>query len=331
MNRLAGTLAALSLSAATLIACTTAQAQAPQKLEEVAYLLPAPPTLPAFAPWVLAQQRGYYAREGLKVNFLVAKGGVDVAKQVGAGNAPIGGGIGDTPIIVRAQGVPVKAVALIGGRALHHLHVLDTAGIKKVADLKGRTITVMSYQDTSYYVLLGVLASAGLTKNDVEVQAAGPVGVWQQPATGKAQAFAGPVDFAISARGAGAKVTTVASDQFIPTTTQAILASDDMIAKRPELIQKLVRATLAGLADIMKDPKAVVPDFVAGSPTFKGREAFLEDVFSQYTEYTYQGAGPLGAIDAEKLSAIQKFYVSQGIVPKETPVAELFTNQFVGR
>jgi NitT/TauT family transport system substrate-binding protein len=303
MNRLAGTLAAVSLSAATLFTCTAAQAQAPQKLEEVSYLLPAPPTLPAFAPWVLAQQRGYYAREGLKVNFLVAKGGVDVAKQVGAGNAPIGGGIGDTPIIVRAQGVPVKAVALI----------------------------VMSYQDTSYYVLLGVLASAGLTKNDVEVQAAGPVGVWQQPATGKAQAFAGPVDFAISARGAGAKVTTVASDQFIPTTTQAILASDDMIAKRPELIQKLVRATLAGLADIMKDPKAVVPDFVAGSPTFKGREAFLEDVFSQYTEYTYQGAGPLGAINAEKLSAIQKFYVSQGIVPKETPVADLFTNQFVGR
>ena len=331
MKRIALTLAALAVAVGHFVAVAPANAQSAQKLEDVNYLLPAPPTLPAFAPWVLAQQRGYYAREGLKVSFLVAKGGVDVAKQVGAGNAPIGGGIGDTPIIVRAQGVPVKAVALIGGRALHHLHVLDNAGITRVADLKGRTITVMSYQDTSYYVLLGVLASAGLTKNDVEVQAAGPVGVWQQPASGKAQAFAGPVDFAISARGAGAKVTTVASDQFIPTTTQAILASDEMIAKRPELIQKLVRATLAGLADIMKDPKAVVPDFVAGSPTFKGREAFLEDVFSQYTQYTYQGAGPLGAINAEKLAAIQKFYVSQGIVPKETPVADLFTNQFVGR
>jgi len=331
MNRLVGALAAASVSVSALMGPTLSRAQAPQKLEEVSYLLPAPPTLPAFAPWVLAQQRGYCAREGLRVNFLVAKGGVDVAKQVGAGNAPIGGGGGDTPIIVRAQGVPVTAVALIGGRALHHLHVLDNTGIKRVAELKGRTITVMSYQDTSYYVLLGVLASAGLTKNDVEVQAAGPVGVWQQPATGKAQAFAGPLDFAISARGAGAKVTTVASDQFIPTTTQAILASDEMIAKRPELIQKLVRATLAGLADIMKDPKAVMPDFVAGSPTFKGREAFLEDVFSQYNEYTYQGAGPLGAINAEKLAAIQKFYVSQGIVLKEIPVAELFTNQFVGR
>jgi hypothetical protein len=26
---------------------------------------------------------------------------------------------------------------------------------------------------------------------------------------------------------------------------------------------------------------------------------------------------------------VQKFYVSQGIVPKEAPVAELYTNQFV--
>jgi NitT/TauT family transport system substrate-binding protein len=320
--------------AATALFAPLSHAQAPaqaQKLEEVNYLLPAPPTLPAFGPWVLAQQRGYYAREGLKVNFLVGKGGVDVAKQVGAGNAPIGGGIGDTPIIARAQGVPVKAVALIGSRALHHLHVLENQGINRIADLKGKTITVMSYQDTSYYVLLGVLASAGLTKNDVDVQAAGPVGVWQQAAAGKAQAFAGPVDFAISARGAGAKVRTLASDQYVKTTTQAILASDEMIAKRPDLIQKLVRATLAGLTDMMKDPKGAVPDFIAGSPSFKGKEAFLEDVFRQYNEFTYQGGGALGATDPEKLAAMQKFYVSQGIVQKEVPVSELYTNQFVGR
>ncbi len=300
-----------------------------QATEEVNYLLPAPPTLPAFGPWVLAQQRGYYARENLKVNFIVAKGGVDVAKQVGVGNAPIGGAIGDTPIIARAQGIPVKAVAVIGARALHHLHVVEGQGINSVADLKGKTMTVMSYQDTSYYVLLGILATAGLTKNDVEVQAAGPVGVWQLPATGKAVAFAGPIDFAISARGAGARVKTLPSDHYIKTLTQAIIASDEMIQKRPDLIQRLVRATLAGLADMMKDPKGAVADFIAGSPSFKGREAFVEEVFRGYNEYTYQGQGMPGAIDPERLAAVQSFYVAQGIVPKEVPVAELYTNQFI--
>ena len=324
--RTSGIAATLALAIAAVLPSKAAFAQ---PVEEVNYLLPAPPTLPAFGPWVLAQQRGYYAREKLKVNFIVGKGGVDVAKQVGAGNAPIGGAIGDTPIIARAQGIPVKAVAVIGARALHHLHVMDGIGINQPADLKGKTITVMSYQDTSYFVLLGILASAGLTKNDVDVQAAGPVGVWQQPATGKAVAFAGPVDFAISARGAGGKVKTLASDQYIKTMTQAIVASDEMIQKRPDLIQRLVRATLAGLSDMMKDPKGAVGDFIAGSPSFKGREAFIEDVFRGYNEYTYQGPGTPGAIDPERLAAVQKFYVSQGIVPKEVPVGELYTNQFV--
>ena len=50
--------------------------------EEITYLLPAPSFLPAFAPWLLAQQRGYFAQEGLKVNFVTAKGGVDCAVQV---------------------------------------------------------------------------------------------------------------------------------------------------------------------------------------------------------------------------------------------------------
>src|SRR3972149_5181578 len=166
-----------------------------QQLEEVTYLLPAPAFLPAFGPWMLAQARGYYAKEGLKVSFAAAKGGVDVAKQVGAGNAPIGGAIGDTPIIARANGVPIKAVAVLGGRSLMQLAVHDNLGITGPKDLKGRTVTTMAYQDTTFYALLGMLASAGLTKNDVDAQAAGPAGGWQLSAPGKADAMAAVPDW----------------------------------------------------------------------------------------------------------------------------------------
>ena len=65
--------------------------------EKITYLLPAPPSLPALAPWVLAKHLGYYAQSGYDVDFVVARGGVDVAKQIGVGNAPIGGAIGDGP------------------------------------------------------------------------------------------------------------------------------------------------------------------------------------------------------------------------------------------
>ena len=298
-------------------------------LEEVTYLLPAPPTLPAFGPWMVAQARGYYAQEGLKINFVMAKGGVDVAKQVGAGNAMVGGAIGDTPIIARANGIPVKAVAVLGGRSLTQLVVHDGKGINGPKDLKGKTVTTLAYQDTTFYSLLGMLATADLTKNDVNVQAAGPAGVWQLFAAGKADAMAAVPDWIASAREAGAKMKIYSSDEYFKSMAQAILVSDETIQKKPELVKKLVHATLKGLQDIMKDPKGVVADYVNAVPVYKGKEAYIEEVFGLYNTYVYPGQKVFGAMDPERLAAVQKFYVKEGIVPKESPVADLYTNQFV--
>jgi len=300
-----------------------------QQLEEVTYLLPAPAFLPAFGPWMLAQARGYYAKEGLKVNFVAAKGGVDVAKQVGAGNAPIGGAIGDTPIIARANGVPVKAVAVLGGRSLTQLAVHEDSGINGPKDLKGRTVTTMAYQDTTFYALLGMLASQGLSKNDVDAQAAGPAGVWQLFAARKADAMAAVPDWIASAREAGAKMKLFSSDDYFKSMSQAILASDEMISKRPELIGKLVRATLKGMQDIMRDPKGAARDYVNAMPQHKGKEAYIEEVFGLYNTYVYPGQKQLGAMDPDRLAAVQKFYVKEGIVAKEAALSDLYTNQFV--
>ncbi len=61
-----------------------------------------------------------------------------------------GGMVGDSPIIVRGNGVPVKVVAVFGGKGFMQTVVRADSGIDKPADLKGKTITVMSYQDTTY-------------------------------------------------------------------------------------------------------------------------------------------------------------------------------------
>ena len=132
-----------------------------QSLEKLTYLFPAPPMLPAFGPIRLAQGKGYFKEAGFEVEFAVGRGGVDVAKQVGAGNAPLGGIVADGPIMVRGNGVPVKIVCVFGGKGFMQLVVREDSGIEKPADLKGKTITVMSYQDTTFYALLGLMASRG--------------------------------------------------------------------------------------------------------------------------------------------------------------------------
>ena len=108
-------------AAALAAGLTAAVGAGPASAEKMTYLFPAPPILPSFGPLQLAKQRGYFKAAGLDVAFATAKGGVDVAKQVGVGNAEMGGGLADSPIIVRAQGIPVRSVAAFGGPPLYGL------------------------------------------------------------------------------------------------------------------------------------------------------------------------------------------------------------------
>ena len=298
-------------------------------LEDVTYLFPAPPILPAFGPIQLAKGKGYFEANGLNVRFAVGRGGVDVATQVGAGNAPLGGIVADGPIVVRQNGVPIKVVAVFGGKGFMQLVVRDDSGISKPADLKGKTITVMSYQDTTYYALLGLLASVGLSKDDVDIQSAGPTGVWESVATGKSVGMAGVPDWIPPVEAAGVKVKILPSDQFFPHMAQGIGASDKTIKENPELIRKFVTAALHGMKDIMDDPDKAADDFVKFVPEWKGKEATVKAAFKYYALLVYPGQKQLGEVRVERLTQLQDFYLAKGIIKKKSPVDELYTNAFL--
>src|SRR5262245_18007418 len=300
-----------------------------QTAEKITYLFPAPPILPAFGPIRLAQGKGYFTAAGLEVSFAVGRGGVDVAKQVGAGNAPVGGIVADGPIVVRQNGVPIKIVAVFGGRGFMQLVTRADAGIEKPADLKGKTISVMSFQDTTFYALLGLLASAGLTQDDVNIQAAGPTGVWEFVATGKSVAMAGVPDWIPPVEAAGVKVRILPTEQYFPHMAQGIGASDAIIKEKPELVRKVVKAALRGMKDVMDNPDQAATDFVKFVSEWQGKEGAVKSVLKYYAELVYPGQQTLGAVDPERLAKLQDFYLAKGIITKKSPLDDLYTNEFV--
>jgi NitT/TauT family transport system substrate-binding protein len=313
---------------AALIAALLCAAPAAAE-EEITYLLPAPATLPAFSPMMIAQHKGYYAAEGLKVRFVTGQGGADVATQVGAGNAEVGGGIGDTPIIVRPNGVPVKAVALLGGGALTQIIIRGDSGIKSVPELKGKTIAVMSYQDTTYYSLLGTLAHFGMTKADVNAQAVGPGGVVQLVVNGTAPALAGVPEWGVAVQSAGIPVEWFPTREFFPGMAQVILVSDGIIAKRPNVVRGVVRGTLKALAEIIADPAAATDAYIAAVPQNADKKEQMAKVIAQYTKLVYAGQSKLGVMNSEQFAKLQDFYLKEQIIRRSTPIQELYTNEFV--
>jgi NitT/TauT family transport system substrate-binding protein len=319
----------LTSGAAAGFGVIAAPAWAQAAPEKITYLFPAPPILPAFGPIRLALGKGYYKDAGLDVTFAVGRGGVDVAKQVGAGNAPLGGIVADGPIMVRGNGVPVKIVCVFGGKGFMQLVVREDSGITKPADLKGKTLTVMSYQDTTFYALLGLLASAGLTQNDVNIQSVGPTGVWQFVAEGKSVGMAGVPDWIPPVQAAGVKVRVIPTENFFPHMAQGIAASDDIIKQKPDMIRKFVHASLRGMKDMMDNTEKAAAEFVSFVPEWKGKEGAVKFAFNMYAKDVYPGQKVLGEADAGRLAKLQDFYLSKGFIQKATPVNELFTNEFV--
>src|SRR5262249_38109825 len=162
----------------------------------------------------------------------------------------------------RGNGVPGKIVAGVGGKGFMQLVVREDSGIEKPADLKGKTITVMSYQDTTFYALLGLRASAGRTQNDVHIQSAGPTGAASFVATGKSGGTEGVPDWMPPVQAAGVKVKVIPTDEYFPHMAQGIAASDQIIKDKPEMVRKFVHAALRGMKDIMDDPDKATDDFV---------------------------------------------------------------------
>src|SRR5690606_38880582 len=128
---------------------------------------------------------------------------------------------------------------------------------------------------------------------------------------------------------AGADVPLMPRDNEVGSMAQAILASDDLIKNNPQLIQKIVTATLKGMELIMKDTDAAVAAYVEAVPTHKGNEAQLKEIFDMYKDYVYADQKVLGRMDPKRLAETQSFYVDEGIVSKASPVEDLYTNQFV--
>lgn len=315
-------------AAAALVALMATGAYAQESLT---YLFPAPDFLPAFAPFQLAKSKGYFEAAGLDVTFAVGKGGADVAAQVAVGNADMGGGIGDTSIIVRANGLEIRGVALLGGRGLTQLYWRTDSGITGPQDFAGKSIGVLAFQDTTYYNLLGVLASQGMDKGDVDAQGVGPGGMIQLMISGDLQAISGVPEWADAIRGAGIELGEQSVDTLFPAMAQAIIASDKMIAERPEVVRGFVGAIIKAIEDIMADPTQAAADYVAAMPRYEGQEASIERIMRDYVEKVYVPAEgqPLGAFDPERIKAVQDFYLANEIVRVAVPVEELYTNDFV--
>ena len=197
--------------------------------------------VPYYAPLYLAQENGYFAEEGLNVEFYYAAA-ADIVKNVAAGNVEFGFPNADAVVAAKAQGIPVKVVHTTYQEGLGAIIFGSDSGISTPADLKGKKVAVTSLGSANYFQLQAAMESAGLTIDDVQVEIVGTGAILTALTEGQVDAIVFSKLRTIELNNSGYAASEITCDQFLPSFGNVLVAGDKLVAEDPETVDGFCRA-----------------------------------------------------------------------------------------
>lgn len=216
----------------------------------------------------LAQERGYYADEGLQPEFYTPSDPTTVLQTVGAGRDAFGISYQTDLLLARAAGVPVTSILALTQRPLQGIMVLAESGIARPADLVGKTVGYPGIPSQEAF-LATMLTSDGASMDDVELV---NIGFDLVPGlvSGRVDASLGAFwthEPILAAQEGFATDMLKVDDWGVPPYYELILVANeaDLTARR-ERIEGFLRATRRGYQDAIADPEAALAALQAASP-----------------------------------------------------------------
>lgn len=208
-----------------------------------------------------AEEKGYFADEGLTVNIQSPAGVNDAMSMVAAGKADIGLYYQQDVIQARVeQNVPVKSVGAVVQAPLNIILSLKDKNITRPEDLAGKTIGYAG-TELSEALVRSIMKSSGADASDVKMVDVG-FELMAAMTTGNVDATIGClVNHEVpQMEKEGFEVNYFFPDDFgVPQYYEGIfLASDKMIEEEPEVIAAFLRGCQKGFADFKAEPDAVL-------------------------------------------------------------------------
>jgi NitT/TauT family transport system substrate-binding protein len=238
---------------AALLVPAAAMAQTPVKIGIFGIL--------AEAGLFVAQERGYFAQEGLAVEFMPGMVGADAFPALATGRIDaVGGSFGPGNINAVKRGIRVKLVAGLSsyrpgwdsGFYLVRKELIDQGKVKDWKDLKGLTLAVASGRpNLGDYITLQVLKKGGLTLDDAKIVEVPFTNIITGLKSGGFDAAHTAEPQSTLAVDSGAAVKWHAASEYLPNgMTVAILQfGPTLLDQNPAAGEKLMTAFLRGARD----------------------------------------------------------------------------------
>jgi len=279
-----------------------------------------------FAPFYVAQSKGYYRNAGLDVTF---HHGIvnDLIGSLALGRDNFVFASGDEELVARSKGLQVVDVSTIFQKYPVSLIVPNTSAIRTLADLKGHSIGEPGPYGATHTGLLALLYQAHLTTNDVKIH---EIGFTQVAALAghKVDAVMGySNNEPLQLQKLGLAVRTFAVSDYQPLVSNGIITTEDTLAHQHAIVQSFVQATLKGLQEVIANPTEAVrisKSYVPGMDTAKAMSVL------QATIPLWQGNGRLGYNDSATWQSMEQFLMALKIIPGGQNFSQAYTNLNAG-
>jgi NitT/TauT family transport system substrate-binding protein len=316
----------LVLVVAVLAGCTGGQpastAAAPVKL-----LLTYIPNV-QFAPFYVGIEKGFFADRGLDVT-IEHKGESDVAKLVGTGEADFGIVSGEQVLLARAQDIPIVYTFAWYQKYPVAVASKKELGIVEPADLTGHSVGTPVKEGASYIGLEALLASAGLTDADIDLQATGFTQVETLLADRVDAVVVYVANEPIQLEAQGVDVNVLNVSDYAKLVSNGLIASQTTIDENSDLVRSMAAALAESIQYAIDHPDEAFDfskKYVEGldDPTI---EAAQQEVLERSIELWK--AERIGQNDAAAWQEMQSVLIGSGLLDGEQDLLKAYTDAFL--
>jgi len=280
-----------------------------------------------FAPLYVAIEKGYFRDAGIEVEFDYSFE-TDAVALVGADELQFAVVSGEQVLLARAQGLPVVYVAAWYQQYPVAVVSKVDQNILEPADLAGKQIGLPGLYGANYIGLEALLFSANLSDADVTLDSIGFNQV-EALATDQEQAVSVyTTNEPVQLQSQGYELNEIRVADYLQLASNGLITNEKTIAENPDLVSRMVKALLQGLADTISNPDGAYEMSKAHVPNLaEADQAVQKEVLARSIDLWK--AERLGLSDARAWQNMQDTLLKMGLLEEALDINQAFTNEFV--
>jgi NitT/TauT family transport system substrate-binding protein len=282
----------------------------------------------SFAPYYIAQAEGYFAEEGLEVEFIEMQGEQATPLLI-QGELDVMAGVGAYYLNAIARGAEIKVVADKGhigttgcssGAALVRRDLFESGELDSVAELKGRSMQVRSATMEEYY-LDKLLDPAGLTTDDLVLLDMPAPAELEAMAKGTIDLFMGSEPWTTRHLQSGNAVLWVPYNDLVPGYQHStIVYGPSLLQTNPDAGRRFMVAYLRGVRQYNEGKTERNVEIMA---EFSGLDKDLLQAACWF--YIYDD----GHVNVQSVLDFQQWAVGKGYLDSVVPEEQFYDPSFV--